>query len=201
MRRGAGAGAAIGRAPRAARAGAGRAQRLRRCDRRLYAGPGLAPRLGPGACQPRLGVPVRQCPRAGVPGLRRGGPARPDGYGGRGAARVRLRQHHAAASDVEESLRRGEPTPRRLYNAARTYAQAASVAAAEVGRRGRAATRDALAYEARASTLLGQALERTPADRRAAFWREVVAPDDALSALRKWTRFAELARMAAAPSH
>ena len=127
-------------------------------------------------------------------------PSDPDGYGGRGAARVRLRQHRAAASDVEESLRRGEPTPRRLYNAARTYAQAAAVAVLEVGRRGRAATRDALAYEVRAATLLGRALEQTPADRRATFWREVVAPDDALAPLRKWTRFAALARMAAAPS-
>ena len=128
-------------------------------------------------------------------------PSDPDGYGGRGAARVRLRQHRAAASDVEESLRRGEPTPRRLYNAARTYAQAAAVAVAEVRLRGRAARRDALAYEDRAGALLGQALERTPADRRTTFWREVVAPDDALSAVRKWTRFAVLARMAAAPSH
>ncbi|MBV8126764.1 MAG: tetratricopeptide repeat protein, partial [Planctomycetaceae bacterium] len=127
-------------------------------------------------------------------------PSDPDGYGGRGAARVRLRQHRAAASDVEESLRRGEPTPRRLYNAARTYAQAAAVAVLEVGRRGRAATRDALAYDVRAATLLGRALEQTPADRRATFWREVVAPDDALAPLRKWTRFAALARMAAAPS-
>ena len=128
-------------------------------------------------------------------------PSDPDGYGGRGAARVRLRQHRAAASDVEESLRRGEPTPRRLYNAARTYAQAAAVAVVEVRRRGRPARRDALTYETRAATLLGRALELTPADRRATFWHEVVAPDDALSALRKWTRFAALTRMAAAPSH
>ena len=111
-------------------------------------------------------------------------PADPDGYGGRGAARVRLRQHRAAASDVEESLRRGEQTPRRLYNAARTYAQAVAVAAAEVARRGHEASRDALAYEARAATLLGRTLERTPADRRATFWREIVEPDDALAALR-----------------
>ncbi len=127
-------------------------------------------------------------------------PADPDGYGGRGAARVRLRQHRAAASDVEESLRRGEQTPRRLYNAARTYAQAVAVAAAEVARRGHEASRDALAYEARAATLLGRTLERTPADRRATFWREIVEPDDALAALRKRPRFAPLARMAAAPS-
>ena len=127
-------------------------------------------------------------------------PADPDGYGGRGAARVRLRQHRAAASDVEESLRRGEQTPRRLYNAARTYAQAVAVAAAEVGRRGHEASRDAQAYEARAATLLGRTLERTPADRRATFWREIVEPDDALAALRKRPRFAPLARMAAAPS-
>jgi eukaryotic-like serine/threonine-protein kinase len=127
-------------------------------------------------------------------------PSDPDGYGGRGAARVRLRQHSAAASDIEESLRHGEPTPRRLYNAARTYAQATVVAAAEVGRRGHVAWRAALAYETRAATLLGQALERTPADRRATFWREVVAADNALAALRQRTRGAALARMAAAPS-
>ena len=44
-------------------------------------------------------------------------------------------------------------------------------------RTGRVATRDSLAYEARAADLLAEALARTPADRRTPFWHDVVARD------------------------
>src|SRR5206468_3658462 len=77
-------------------------------------------------------------------------PDDPEGYGGRAAAEVRLRRHRDAAASAEESLRRREPTRERLYDAARTYAQAVAVAASEVVRRGRPALRESLAYESRA---------------------------------------------------
>jgi eukaryotic-like serine/threonine-protein kinase len=115
-------------------------------------------------------------------------PSDADGYAGRGAARVQLRQHRAAVADAEESLRHGEATPGRLYSAARTYAQAVAVAAGEVPRRGRPALREALAYEVRARALLTRSLERTPADRREAFWSEVVEPDAAMEAIRRPAR-------------
>ena len=100
-----------------------------------------------------------------------------EGYAGRAAARVRLNRIREALADAEESLRRAEPTPRLLYIAAQTYTQASVRAVAAVARSGRSATRDSPAYEARAADLLEQALGRTPASRRAAFSRIVIARD------------------------
>ena len=47
--------------------------------------------------------------------------------------------HRAAVADAREALRLGRTNPRVTYNAARIYAVAASVAAAEVGEKGRQA--------------------------------------------------------------
>ena len=80
-------------------------------------------------------------------------PADPDGLAGRAAARVRLGLLREAVADAEESLRLVGPSPRRLYIAAQTYTLASARAAAEVARRGRPASRDSLAYEARAADL------------------------------------------------
>jgi tetratricopeptide (TPR) repeat protein len=104
-------------------------------------------------------------------------PADPDGPAGRATARVRLNRIREALADAEESLRRAEPSPRLLYIAAQTYTQASIRALATLARRGRAATRDSIAYEARAADLLQLSLERTPTDRRTDFWRTVVARD------------------------
>jgi lipoprotein NlpI len=106
-----------------------------------------------------------------------------DALAGRGAARIHLGRVREAIADAEESLRPGTPSPRLLYLAARTYAQASARALAEGGRRGRPATGDSLAYEARAAELLRQALERTPAERRSSMWRDVVAQDSPLRPL------------------
>ena len=43
------------------------------------------------------------------------------------AAMVGLRRIGVAGAAAVESVRRGDPTPKRLYDAARTYAQAAPV--------------------------------------------------------------------------
>jgi tetratricopeptide (TPR) repeat protein len=110
-------------------------------------------------------------------------PGDTDGYAGRGAARVRLGRIREAVADAEESLRPGVPSPRLLYVAAQTYAQASSRAAAEVTQRGRSASRDSLSFEARSAALLRQALERTPAERRSSMWRDVVAQDTLLRPL------------------
>jgi serine/threonine protein kinase/predicted Zn-dependent protease len=100
-----------------------------------------------------------------------------DGHAGRAAARVRLGLVREAVADAEASLRLKEPSPRLLYIAAQTYAQASSRAATEAARRGRAVSSDTLSYEARAAELLRQALDRTPAEGRSAFWRDFVARD------------------------
>jgi eukaryotic-like serine/threonine-protein kinase len=126
-------------------------------------------------------------------------PDNAEGYSGRAAAKVRLRRHREAALDAEESLRRAEPTPPRLYDAARTYAQATAVAAAEVVRRGRPALRESLAYEARAAELLARALDETPAADRMSFWRKIVEPDETMAKLRKRADLARRARAAPTP--
>jgi tetratricopeptide (TPR) repeat protein len=126
-------------------------------------------------------------------------PEDPEGYGGRAAAKVRLRRHQEAALDAEDSLRRREPTTERLYDAARTYAQAAEVAASEVARRGRPALRESTAYETRAAELLTRALVKTPVDARMSFWQKYVERDDAMGRLRKRPDLVRRARPAPPP--
>ena len=127
-------------------------------------------------------------------------PADPDGPAGRGAALVGLRRPREAVAAAEASLRLGEPSAKTLYRAARTFAQAAAQLAPAPSRGDARAARDALIYESRALVLLRRALEATPADRRAAFRRDVLAADDAFALLRRRPQFARLAgRTPAAP--
>jgi tetratricopeptide (TPR) repeat protein/tRNA A-37 threonylcarbamoyl transferase component Bud32 len=119
-------------------------------------------------------------------------PTSGDAYSGRASALVLLGQFRPAVAAAEESLRHGEPTARMVYNAARTYAQSAAVAAAQVGRRGRDALDVSFQYQDRALELLGQALGKVPSAERATFWRDVIRADDALRTIRRRPRFAEL---------
>ncbi|WP_406694050.1 protein kinase [Singulisphaera sp. Ch08] len=119
-------------------------------------------------------------------------PGSGDAFSGRGSALVLLGQHRSAVADAEEALRHGEPSPRMYYNAARTYAQAAAVAAAHVGARGRDAMDVSFRYQDRSLELLGDALGRIPDGQRDAFWREVIHADEALRAIRRRPRFTEL---------
>ncbi len=109
-------------------------------------------------------------------------PDNPGGYAGRGAGRVRRGLLRNGLADAEESLRRAAPTRRILYIAAQTYAQASALAAAEVASR-RPTSRDSLAYEARATSLLHQVLKQIPTDQRPAFWRDILLRDDTLRPL------------------
>jgi tetratricopeptide (TPR) repeat protein len=120
-------------------------------------------------------------------------PADADAYSGRGCALVLIGRYEPAVADADKALRLGAPTPRRLYNAARTYAQAAAVMAVQTGRRGGASLDVAFRYQDRALDLLEQSLTRLPAAGRPAFWRDVVRSDDALRALRRRPRFNDLA--------
>ena len=125
--------------------------------------------------------------------LQRRGPQRPGpGAGAPG-------RPSRAIAEAEESLRHDAPTARRAYNAARIYAQAAIAAAAEVTEKGRLAVTLVERYQDRAVALVKLALERTPAERRAAFWQDQVAADPALRSLQRRLRRSAAARHAIGP--
>jgi tetratricopeptide (TPR) repeat protein len=119
-------------------------------------------------------------------------PENGDAHNGRGYARARVGRHREAVADAEEALRLGPRRPRTLYNAARTFAQAALKAEADPaeGPRGREAR---ARYQDRALGLLRQALELLPAGQRAAFWENNVARDAGLNPLRSCPGFLQLA--------
>jgi tetratricopeptide (TPR) repeat protein len=112
-----------------------------------------------------------------------------EGYLGRGHARLLLGEVTEGLADVEEGLRRGPPSARLLYNAARAYAQGARA----VKRPGRLPSPLQLQYQQRAVELLADALELVPAAQRAAFWNNYVQPDPALAPLRQEPGYLELA--------
>jgi eukaryotic-like serine/threonine-protein kinase len=112
-------------------------------------------------------------------------PALADAYNGRGFARLRLGEHRDAVADADKALGIGEPTSQLFYNAARVYALAAVVAAAEVRKNGQETVTLVTRYQDRASGLLREALKRMPEDKRASFWRDVVPADPALRTLRR----------------
>jgi tetratricopeptide (TPR) repeat protein len=116
-----------------------------------------------------------------------------DAYVGRGLARAALGQHQQAAADAAQALRLGEPTPRRLYNAARIYAKAAIAAAADVRKRGQDAVSLVARYQDQAVALIREAIKRQPAAQRASFVSNVVRADPALATLRHRLRSLELA--------
>ena len=112
-------------------------------------------------------------------------PSFADAYNGRGYARLRLGEHRDAVADAEKALGKGEQSSHLLYNAARVYALAAVVAAAEVRKKGQETVTLVGRYEDRATGLLREALKRMPEVERTSFWREVLPSDPALRALRR----------------
>jgi eukaryotic-like serine/threonine-protein kinase len=122
-------------------------------------------------------------------------PSSSEAHGGRGLALVRLGDHRAAIVEVEVSLRPGPPTAHLTYNAARTYAQAATVVALEARERGGLAVMLAERYQDRAVMLTQEMLERLPSDRRATFWRDQIQADPALRPLQRRLRSLQPARI------
>ena len=119
-------------------------------------------------------------------------PADSDAYNGRGTAHVRLGDHRAAAVDAREALRLGKASPRDTYNAARIYAMAAQVAAAEVGEKGRSSRLLPPRYQDIAVHLIRDALAREAPEKRELFWRETIQNDPALKSIRRRLKFDEL---------
>ena len=89
-----------------------------------------------------------------------------DAYNGRGTAHVRLGDHRAAAADAREAIRLGKASPRDTYNAARIYALAASVAASEIGEKGRVSRVLSSQYQETAVRLIRDALELESPEKR-----------------------------------
>lgn len=119
-------------------------------------------------------------------------PGGADAYSGRGSTLIAMGDYRGAVLDTEESLRHGDIEAHMVYTAARTMAQAAQSAARESRPRGKPDVNAIRAFQDRAIKLLWQALELTPREARAAFWRDVVEPDPALSGIRRLANYARL---------
>ena len=128
----------------------------------------------------RLGVPGLRLAQTGAGRLRSGDQARsrPTATPTTAAARP-MRGSATTARPWPTPARHSvsaRPSPRVTYNAARIYAVAASVAAAEVGEKGRLARLLSSQYQDIAVQLIREAFEREAPEKRAAFWRERSSP-------------------------
>ncbi len=114
-------------------------------------------------------------------------PEHVEGRVGRGLVRALLGQARAAIADAEQARRCPPAGPEMMCQLAGIYARAAV----------QAAPRDAPAagrYRTAALEVLRQALTRTPAGERRAFWRDRVLADKALRSLQDLPDFQALAR-------
>jgi len=114
------------------------------------------------------------------------GPADADVLSGRGHARAVLGQVPGALDDAEAAWRKGPRTPRLLVVLAGVHARAAVHPETDRDRRSDC--------QERALELLRQALEATPEQDRAAFWRDHIQGEPALAPLRSSTGMLRLAR-------
>ena len=119
-------------------------------------------------------------------------PSDSDAHNGRGTARAILRDHRAAVADAREAILLGKGSPRVTYNAARIYALAAGVAAADPGEDGRLSRSLSSQYQDIAVQLVREAFGRESPEKRAAFWRDTIQSDPALKAIRRRLKYEEL---------
>jgi tetratricopeptide (TPR) repeat protein/tRNA A-37 threonylcarbamoyl transferase component Bud32 len=111
---------------------------------------------------------------------------------GRGATLARMRDHRGAVFEAREALSLGKITPLVAYSAARIYAIAATVAAAETGENGRFAKRLSEHYENNALQWIKQAFEREVPERRAVLWRDMIETDPALNTIKRRLKYEDL---------
>jgi tetratricopeptide (TPR) repeat protein/tRNA A-37 threonylcarbamoyl transferase component Bud32 len=121
-------------------------------------------------------------------------------YCGRGTAHARLGDHRSAVADAHQALRLDKTNPRLTYNAARIYALAAPLASAEPGVNGRSARSLAATYQDTALQLVKAAVEREAPEKRVTFWKEIIQPDPALSAIRRRLTYEEVMATIRKPS-
>jgi tetratricopeptide (TPR) repeat protein/tRNA A-37 threonylcarbamoyl transferase component Bud32 len=115
-----------------------------------------------------------------------------DCYTGRGFAKAVLGDTPGALGDAEKSLTLGAETPRKLYNAARVFAQVAATERAAAARRGVSLLSTSEEHLERAQKLLLRALDSLEVSQRIEFWKEVVQSDPALQAVRRRPRLAQM---------
>jgi tetratricopeptide (TPR) repeat protein len=123
-----------------------------------------------------------------------------DAYVGRGLALAALGQHSEAVADAARGVTIADSTARRLYSAARIHALSASLAAAEATVDGRSARSLSADYQNIAVRLLREAVQHETPEKRASFWREIIQPDPAFSAIRRRLNFKDLIAPTKKPS-
>jgi eukaryotic-like serine/threonine-protein kinase len=126
-------------------------------------------------------------------------PSSGDAYSGRGSAHIALGHTRQAVADAEESLRHGESDVRLLYSAARVLALAAESSREVPNHAGLSDTALTQSQRERAIALLGQAVERTIPQERAAFWTDVVQSDHAFTAIHRLSAYARIGTAVALP--
>jgi serine/threonine protein kinase/tetratricopeptide (TPR) repeat protein len=119
--------------------------------------------------------------------------ANPDALVGRGLAHAALGQYLDAVADADRALKMAEPTAKRLYGAARIYAQAAYAVGAEVRKNGQQAVSQFTRYQDEAIGLLREWLNLLPAADRASSIRDL-KDDPAMAVLRHRLRSLEMAK-------
>ena len=117
-----------------------------------------------------------------------------EAHGCRGFALASAGQHQAALADAEDSLRLSHSfDPRTYYNAARIFARvAAGLTSQPPLRRTASAIAQANDCQDRALTLVQAAIDHLPADRRSAFYHDVIQTDPALASIRVRPQFARM---------
>ena len=132
-------------------------------------------------------------------------PAHPDALVGRGQCRVVQGQVAEAIQDAEAAVQAGTTDARIVYNAARIYAQAATLTGAGrpdpagPGRRP-VTTQVVEGYQDRAHVLLKRAVEGLPREQRPEFWANVVQNDPALASIRRRAKFSQMAGQIGRPA-
>jgi serine/threonine protein kinase/Tfp pilus assembly protein PilF len=115
-----------------------------------------------------------------------------DAYNGRGYLRVQRGEYEGAVQDAQKAVDRAPHDPRTLWNAAHVFALVFGKLDAE-GAGSLAGWNTHFQYQDEAVRLLRQALAATPAEERAAFWRERVQPDPDLRPIRRSPGYLKLA--------
>jgi tetratricopeptide (TPR) repeat protein len=118
-------------------------------------------------------------------------PKNSDAHNGRGLMRAKLGKPNAEA-DAQQALHLGPKTARRLWGAARIYAELVTRIDMDRNRgrnRGLSARFD---YQHEALQLLRQALGLTNDEERASFWHGVIERDDTFDSIRSSPGYAEL---------
>jgi tetratricopeptide (TPR) repeat protein len=116
----------------------------------------------------------------------------PDAYLGRGLALAALNQPREAVADAAKALGMSEPTPARLYSAARIHALAAIAETAEVRKTGQKGAMLATRNQDQAVKLLAEWLKRLPPAARSVSIDNLLR-DPAMATLRHRLRSLELA--------